>query len=104
MSALGAALVFSVSAYSVGCDARPGSLTASGVTPVTGWTVAADPRVLPLGSIVHIDGVGIRMIQDRGGKVRGRRLDLYVETCQEARAWGRRARRVQLLHLPERTR
>ena len=96
---IAAAAIFAVTAYSLGCDA-PGPLTKAGTHPVSGFTVAADPRVLPIGSIVHVDGLGQRMVHDVGSGVRGRTLDLYVSTCREARAWGRQRRRVTVLHVP----
>jgi 3D (Asp-Asp-Asp) domain-containing protein len=54
---------------------------------------AADPAVLPLGSVVrvsHRDGreIGIFVIMDTGGAVRGNKLDIWLSSCAEARAWG----------------
>ncbi len=92
-----AAALWTVTAYSLKCDA-PGPLTRAGTHPVAGHTIAADPRVLPLGSIVHIEGLGERMVQDVGGAVKGRQLDLFVGSCSEARRWGRQTRRVRVLH------
>jgi 3D (Asp-Asp-Asp) domain-containing protein len=92
---------FSITGYAVGCDVHAGDRTKTGVMPVVGWTIAADPRVLPMGSIVHIEGMGERMVQDIGGKVKGFTLDVYLGSCREARLWGRRHRRVTVLHVPE---
>jgi 3D (Asp-Asp-Asp) domain-containing protein len=55
---------------------------------------AGDPRVLPLGSVVRVsrpDGtfVGIFVIMDTGGAIRGNDIDLYVDSCAEAERWGR---------------
>ena len=93
------ALTFVVTAYATGCDTLPGSRTKAGTLPVAGFTLAADPRVLPLGSIVWIEGLGERMVVDVGSKVRGRHLDLYVDSCAEARTWGRRSRAVRVMHI-----
>ncbi len=92
-------IVFVISMYGVGCDVRPNHPTKSGVLPVVGFTVAADPAVLPLGSIIHVDGFGERMVQDIGPRVRGHSLDLFVSDCGEARDWGRRHRKVRVLHV-----
>lgn len=90
-----AATLWTVTAY---CE---GTVTKAGTTPVAGHVIAADPAVLPIGSIVRIDGwPGARMVQDTGSLVRGRHVDVYVETCDEARAWGRQAREVLVLHRP----
>ena len=95
--------LFVVTAYATGCDTLPSSRTKAGTTPVVGFTVAADPRVLPIGSIVAIEGLpGQRQVHDVGGAVRGRHVDLFLASCAEARAWGRQRRRVLVLHTPQR--
>lgn len=94
-----AALFWTITAWATGCDTKPGALTKAGTKPVPGFTAAADPRVLPLGSIVWIEGLGQRVVHDVGGKVRGRHLDLFVESCGEARRWGKQTRLVRVLHV-----
>lgn len=62
------------------------------------WTnasklVAADTRLLPLGSMVSVPGYHggeIVPVLDRGGAIKGRRLDLLYPTHKQARQWGRR--------------
>lgn len=54
---------------------------------------AGDPTVLPLGSVVrvsHPDGtlIGIFVIMDTGGAVRGNKIDLWFDSCREASDWG----------------
>lgn len=56
---------------------------------------AGDPSVLPLGSVVrvsHPDGrlIGIFVIMDTGGAVRGNKIDLWFDSCRDASAWGTR--------------
>ncbi|MBB4637458.1 3D domain-containing protein [Longimicrobium terrae] len=56
---------------------------------------AADPSVLPLGSVVrvsHPDGrlIGVFVVMDTGGAVRGNKLDLWFSDCGEASDWGTR--------------
>jgi 3D (Asp-Asp-Asp) domain-containing protein len=92
-----AVALWTVTAYGLTCDA-PGPLTKAGTRPVAGFTIAADPRVLPLGSIVWIEGLGERQVHDIGGAVRGKHVDVYVSNCREARQWGRQARLVRVLH------
>ncbi len=96
--------VFVVTAYATGCDSKPGALTRSGKPPVVGLTVAADPKVIPLGSLVYIEGVGEREVHDTGGAVKGRRLDLFMASCGEARLFGRQQRQVRVLRLAAQTR
>lgn len=92
-------IVFVITAYSLGCDA-PGPLTASGVRPVSGYTIAADRSMLPFGSIVYIEGVGERIVHDVGGAIKGNRIDLYLDDCRAAKSWGVQKRRVRVVHKP----
>lgn len=94
-----ASAVFVVTGYATGCDTRPGALTKSGKAPVVGVTVAADPSVVPLGSVVHIDGLGERVVHDTGGSVRGQRLDVFMASCGEAVEFGRQRRQVRVVRL-----
>ena len=59
-------------------------ITASGKPTETSWTAAADWDVLPKGSIVYINGIGFREIQDVGGSVNGKHIDVLVERHQDA--------------------
>lgn len=74
--------------------------TRGGVTPVHRFTVAADRRVFPIGSILYVEGVGEVMVQDIGGGVKGMHLDLYQSTHAQAQAWGVRNVRVRVMHTP----
>jgi 3D (Asp-Asp-Asp) domain-containing protein len=79
---------------------RPGAkpnTTAIGTVPTAGRTVAVDPRVIPLGSKIHIAGVGERIAEDTGGKIRGRKLDLFLPSVKECRQFGVRRQEVRLL-------
>lgn len=83
----GARLRFTATAY---CK---GTTTASGVNVRTG-IAAADPDLLPVGSVIQVDKLGERhngvyTIMDTGPKVNGRHLDLYMWSCHEALAFGR---------------
>lgn len=67
--------------------------TATGATPSTS-TVAVDPRVIPLGTLLYIDGAGQRVAQDTGGAIRGNRLDIWEPSYAQCAAWGVRDRQV----------
>lgn len=92
----GARLRFSATAY---CK---GDVTASGVRPRTG-VAAADPALLPVGSVIQVVDqppyTGIYTIMDTGPLVQGRHIDLYMWSCYEALAFGRRAVEVTVLRL-----
>lgn len=70
-------------------------LTASGTQARRG-TIAADTRVFPFGTILYIPGYGYGRVEDRGGAIQGRHIDLYFPTHREALEWGRVMRRVQV--------
>jgi len=73
--------------------------TASGHSVGRG-IVAADTRLLPLGTRIKIDGgsySGIYTVRDRGGRIKGRRLDIWVPSVHEARKFGRRKVYVTVL-------
>jgi 3D (Asp-Asp-Asp) domain-containing protein len=60
-----------------------GGLTATGTVPHWG-TVAVDPSVIPLGSTVYIQGLGIFHAEDTGGAVIGNHVDVFVDSAAEA--------------------
>jgi rare lipoprotein A len=73
--------------------------TASGKTVQKGM-IAADPRLLPLGSRVHIEAGGYSgeyLVADTGGAVRGRRIDIWTPTTHEAMRFGRRVVKLTVL-------
>jgi 3D (Asp-Asp-Asp) domain-containing protein len=93
----GARLLFSATAY---CK---GTTTASGVNVRSG-IAAADPDLLPVGSVVQVDAPGGRYdgvytVMDTGPKVQGRHVDLYMWSCHEALRFGRAAVRLAVLRL-----
>jgi len=59
--------------------------------------IAADPRVLRLGSRVYVNAgpwSGFYTVSDTGGAIKGKRLDIWVPSCSEARRFGRRSVQV----------
>ena len=93
----GARLQFQATAY---CK---GDTTASGVGVRTG-IAAADPAILPVGSVVRLETPnprysGVWTVMDTGPAVRGRTVDLYLWSCKEALQFGRRQVRLTVLRL-----
>lgn len=62
-------------------------ITASGQPIQAGVTVAADQSIFPYGTVLYIEGIGIRIVQDKGGAVQGNHLDVAVDTHENALAW-----------------
>jgi 3D (Asp-Asp-Asp) domain-containing protein len=92
----GARLSFQATAYCKG-------ITTSAGTPVQAGVAAADPEVLPVGSVIQLDSVprygGIYTVLDTGPSVQGRLVDLYMWSCIEALAFGRQDVRLTVLRL-----
>jgi 3D (Asp-Asp-Asp) domain-containing protein len=93
----GAKLRFTATAY---CK---GTTTASGVNVRTG-IAAADPGILPVGSVIQVDRLGekyngIYTIMDTGPKVQGRHIDIYMWSCHEALELGRRTMQIEVLRM-----
>jgi len=60
--------------------------------------VAVDPRVIPLGTRLYIEGYGYAVAGDTGGAIKGHRIDLGHTTYREASDVGRRRVRVWVLN------
>jgi 3D (Asp-Asp-Asp) domain-containing protein len=62
--------------------------------------VAADPRLIPPGTVLRVVGSrasGIYTVSDRGGSIKGRELDIFMPNCRAARQFGRRPVRVRVI-------
>jgi 3D (Asp-Asp-Asp) domain-containing protein len=73
--------------------------TASGMRVAKG-VIAADPRVLPLGTRVRLDAgpySGEYLVADTGSAVRGRKIDVWVPSYAEACRFGRRTIKLSVL-------
>lgn len=60
------------------CSDGWGTQTSSGAPATEGVTIAADTRILPLGTKVYIEGVGERIVQDVGGAIKQYKIDIFV--------------------------
>lgn len=83
--------------YEVTAYCETGNKTATGTVPQVGRTIAVDPRKIPYGSRVWIEGIGVRVAEDCGGAVKGNVIDLFVGGYEEAVQWGRRNRKAIVL-------
>jgi 3D (Asp-Asp-Asp) domain-containing protein len=62
-------------------------------------TIAADLKVYPIGTILFIPGYGYGVVADKGGAIKGNKLDLYFETVEDVyRHWGKKTVEVYVVH------
>jgi 3D (Asp-Asp-Asp) domain-containing protein len=86
---------FVATAYSTGGE------TASQTTTKAGRTVAADPSVLPIGTVIAVRNAGSYsgqyVVQDTGDKIVGRRIDIFMPSREAAKEFGRKDVRVRVV-------
>ena len=93
----GSRLAFSATAYCKGETTASGAGVHSGIA-------AADPELLPVGTVVNIESLpthynGIYTVLDTGPAVQGRQVDLYMWSCNEALEFGRQRMHLTVLRL-----
>ncbi|BCJ86854.1 3D domain-containing protein [Effusibacillus dendaii] len=99
---------FNLTAYTAGPEStgkypgHPGyGITSTGTRATEGRTIAVDPHVIPYGTKVYIEGVGIRTAEDTGGAINGNRIDVYMEDLGQALRFGvKKNVRVYVLSSP----
>ncbi|KEO83619.1 3D domain-containing protein [Tumebacillus flagellatus] len=84
-----------LTAYTAGFEStgkHPGDpgygVTASGKVVRDQQTIAVDPSVIPLGTKVYIEGIGVRVAEDTGGAIIGNRIDVYMSDLSAAIQFG----------------
>ncbi|MBQ9015148.1 MAG: G5 domain-containing protein [Firmicutes bacterium] len=81
--------VFQATAYT------GGGRTATGTRARVG-EIAVDPRVIPLGTSVYVEGFGVLRAEDTGGAIKGHIIDIYMSSNSACRRFGRRSVTVYL--------
>ncbi|MCJ7690823.1 MAG: 3D domain-containing protein, partial [Clostridiaceae bacterium] len=79
-------------AFGITCTGATATRNTSGFS-----TVAVDPRVIPLGTKMYIEGYGYGIAEDVGGAIKGNRIDLFYNTRSESMNWGSRNVNVYVL-------
>jgi 3D (Asp-Asp-Asp) domain-containing protein len=90
------AVHYVATAYSLRGKTASGRMVSKGL-------IAADPRVLPLGSRVQLEAGGYSgeyLVADTGGMIRGRRIDIWIPSSREAMRFGRRTVKLTVLSYP----
>lgn len=78
------------------CSGNWGKRTSTGAIPRSGHTVAVDPRVIPYGTKLMINGI-VYTAEDCGGGVKGKHIDIYYDTHSQAQQHGSRSMEVFLV-------
>lgn len=61
-------------------------------------TVAADLNIFPIGTILFIPGYGYGVVADKGGAIKGNRIDLYFDTVEDVyKQWGKKKVNVYIV-------
>jgi 3D (Asp-Asp-Asp) domain-containing protein len=88
-------LVSTLTAYTAGPESTGKTpshpaygITKSGSKAEEGRTIAVDPNLIPLGSLVLIEGIGIRRAEDTGSAIKGPRIDVFINDLEEALKFG----------------
>jgi 3D (Asp-Asp-Asp) domain-containing protein len=95
-SQIASATNYVATAYSLRGKTASGRMVSRGI-------IAADPRVLPLGSRVRLEAPGYHgeyLVADTGGMIRGRRIDIWTPSSKEAMRFGRRTVKLTVLSYP----
>lgn len=85
-------------AYTADCKGCSG-ITATGINLKknrNAKVISVDPKVIPLGSKVYVEGYGYAVAGDVGGAMRGNKIDLHMPTKQKALSWGVRTVKIRV--------
>ncbi len=93
-------MTMKATAYTAKCEGCTG-ITATGIDlnkNKDAKVIAVDPKVIPLGSKVHVEGYGEAIAGDVGGAIKGNRIDVHLPTNKEANEWGVREVKVSIIN------
>lgn len=93
-------LTMRATAYTAYCEGCSG-ITANGTDIRSNpnlKVIAVDPRVIPLGSRVWVEGYGEAIAADTGGAIKGNKIDVFIPTEGQARQWGVKQVTVKILN------
>ncbi|WP_324729793.1 3D domain-containing protein [Lysinibacillus fusiformis] len=98
-SGSGRTLTMRATAYTAYCEGCSG-ITANGTDIRSNpnlKVIAVDPRVIPLGSKVWVEGYGEAIAADTGGAIKGNKIDVFIPTEGQALQWGVKTVTVKIL-------
>ncbi len=96
----GRELYVSSTAYTASCNGCSGT-TATGVNlkqNPNAKVIAVDPRVIPLGTKVYVEGYGYAIAADKGGAIKGHKIDVFFPSKSDAYRWGVKKVKIRVLN------
>ena len=98
-STSGKEIYVSSTAYTASCKAVHG-VTSTGVdlkSSPGAKIIAVDPSVIPMGSKVYVEGYGYAVAADKGGAIKGNRIDVFFSSKDDAYRWGVKKVKIRVL-------
>ena len=98
-SQTGKEMTMTATAYTAYCEGCSG-ITYTGIdlrSNPNQKVIAVDPRVIPLGSRVWVEGYGEAIAGDIGGAIKGNIIDVFLQHRDDALSWGRRTVKIKIL-------
>jgi 3D (Asp-Asp-Asp) domain-containing protein len=92
-------LTVNASAFTANCKGCSG-ITYTGINlkkNPNAKVISVDPTVIPLGSKVYVEGYGYAVAADKGSAIKGKRIDVFMNSYNKAIQWGRKTVKVQIL-------
>jgi len=89
----------SASAYTASCNGCSG-ITKTGINLKKNpgiKVIAVDPKVIKLGTKVHVEGYGYAVAGDTGGAIKGNKIDVFIPSKSDAYKWGRKNVKIKIL-------
>ncbi|OCA80664.1 hypothetical protein A8F94_23285 [Bacillus sp. FJAT-27225] len=90
----------SSTAYTAGCNGCSG-ITATGLNLRSNpnlKVIAVDPRIIPLGSKVYVEGYGYAIAADKGSAIKGHKIDVFFPNLSDAYRWGKKKVKIKVLN------
>lgn len=87
-------MVFTATAYSLRGTTSSGETVREGI-------IAADPKVLPIGTVVYIEGMGEFVVKDTGGAIKGNKIDIWMPSTSRAIKFGKKKVKVRVISKPD---
>jgi 3D (Asp-Asp-Asp) domain-containing protein len=98
-SSSGKEIYVSSTAYTASCKGCSG-VTSTGVDLKSNpgaKIIAVDPSVIPMGSKVYVEGYGYAVAADKGGAIKGNRIDVFFSSKNDAYRWGVKRVKIRVL-------